>query len=202
MLAFFIQGFSLGLSGAGSPGPFQAYLIGQSLKLGWRRALPVALAPLISDGPIILLMLLVLTQLPAGVMRVIQVAGGLLVIYLAWKSFQAWRSFNPTELPSETENRRSLAGAVMMNFLSPGPYIFWSLISGPVLVRGWQVSPAHGAIFLGGFYFAMVGGLAVLVVLFGAARQLGPRVNRALLGISALALLGFGLYQLWQGLLG
>jgi hypothetical protein len=40
------------------------------------------------------------------------------------------------------------------------------------------------------------------VVLFGAVRQLGPRANRALLGISALALLGFGIYQLWQGIVG
>jgi hypothetical protein len=55
--------------------------------------------------------------------------------------------------------------------------------------------------FLFGFYFAMVSGLTLLVVLFGAARQLGPRLSRALLGISALALLGFGLYQLWLGIL-
>lgn len=203
MLGFFVQGFSLGLSGAASPGPFQAYLINQSLKLGWRRALPVALAPLVSDGPIILLMLLVLTQLPPGVLRAIQIAGGLFVIYLAWKAFQGWRTFKLVEaaLP-EGEQGRSLLGAIGMNFLSPGPYIYWSMVSGPVLVRGWQISPAHGVTFLGGFYAAMVGGLALLVILFGAARQLGPKVNRALLGISALALFGFGLYQLWQGVLG
>jgi hypothetical protein len=46
----------------------------------------------------------------------------------------------------------------------------------------------------------MIGALILLIVLFGAARQLGPRVNRALIGLSALALLGFGVYQLWQGL--
>lgn len=54
--------------------------------------------------------------------------------------------------------------------------------------------------FLLGFYFAMINGLILLVVLFGAARQLGPLVNRALIGLSALALLGFGLYQLLQGI--
>jgi threonine/homoserine/homoserine lactone efflux protein len=147
-------------------------------------------------------MVLLLTRLPDALTRFLQVAGGLLVIYLAWKSFQSWRSFDSTRTLAEAEKDRTLWSAVGINFLSPGPYIFWSLISGPVLVRGWQQSPAHGVIFLGGFYLAMVGGLAVLVVLFGAARQLGPRANRALLGISALALLGFGLYQLWQGITG
>jgi hypothetical protein len=74
------------------------------------------------------------------------------------------------------------------------------MLAGPVLVNGWKETPALAIIFLAGFYFAMVGALALLVVLFGAARQLGPKVSRALLGISALALFGFGVYQLWQGI--
>ncbi len=73
------------------------------------------------------------------------------------------------------------------------------MLAGPVLVNGWKETPAHGLIFLSGFYFAMIGGLAGLVVLFGATRELGPKVKRALIGLSALALLGFGMYQLWQG---
>lgn len=89
-----------------------------------------------------------------------------------------------------------------MNFLSPGPYLFWSLIGGPALLRGWQLAPANGLGFLFGFYFAMVGGLALLIVLFDRARQLGPQVSRILLGISALALTGFGVYQLIEGFFG
>ncbi len=199
MLAYLLQGLSLGLSAAASPGPTQAFIIGASLRNGWRRALPGALAPLISDGPIIALMLLILTQMPAVVLRGIQVVGGAYVLFLAWKSFQAYRSYRPVEAPAGPN--RTLWQAVTMNFLSPGPYIFWSLLAGPVLVRGWNETPARGLTFLFGFYSALVGGLAALVILFGAARQLGPRVNRALIGLSALALFGFGLYQIWQGLL-
>ena len=73
---------------------------------------------------------------------------------------------------------------------------------GPILLRGWQESWLHGAGFLGGFYGTLVGGLALLVLVFGMAARLGPRVNRALLGASAFALTGFGLYQLWLGLAG
>ncbi len=199
MIAYLLQGLSLGFSGAASPGPFQAFVIGQSLKNGWRRTLPAALAPLISDGPIITLMVLALTSLPDGVLRAIRLAGGLYVLYLAWKSFQACRNFRMAEVSGDVN--RTLLQAVATNFLSPGPYIFWSALAGPVLVGGWKESPGHALIFLFGFYFAMVGGLVALVVLFGAARQLGPRVSRALIGISALALLGFGVYQLTQGIL-
>jgi hypothetical protein len=51
-----------------------------------------------------------------------------------------------------------------------------------------------------GFYIAIVSTLAGTILLFGTAGRLGPKVNRALLGVSALALACFGLYQLWRGL--
>jgi threonine/homoserine/homoserine lactone efflux protein len=200
VLPYLLQGLSLGLSAAASPGPFQAFILGKTVKNGWKQTLPAVLAPLISDGPIITLMVLVLTRLPEGVLRLIQFAGGLFVLYLAWKSFQAYFHFQPVDSPVET--RQTLWQAVVTNFLAPGPYIFWSLLAGPVLVKGWQETPVHGVAFLLGFYFAMLSGLVLLVVLFSAARQLGPRVSRLLLGISALALLGFGMYQLWEGVLG
>jgi len=34
---------------------------------------------------------------------------------------------------------------------------------------------------------------------FAGARTLGPRVGRTMLGVSALALAAFGVYQLWAG---
>lgn len=202
MFAYMMQGLSLGLSAAAQPGPFQAYLIGQSLKIGWRRALPAVLAPLISDGPIIAVMLLVLTRFPASFLRAVQIAGGLYVLYLAWKSYKAWRDYQPVTITGETTERQSVLQAAMMNFLSPGPYIFWSLLAGPVLIKGWHETPARGLGFIFGFYFALIGGMVTLTVLFGVARQLGPKVNRALIGISAIALFGFGIYQLITGILG
>lgn len=199
MLAYLLQGLSLGLSASASPGPYQAFMIGQTIKNGWRSTLPAVLAPLFTDGPIIAVMVLFLTSMPAGVLRLIRIVGGVYVLYLAWKAFLACRDYQPLETGGETG--RTLWQAVATNFLSPGPYIFWSMLAGPVLVNGWKEAPARGLMFLLGFYAAMIGGQTLLVVLFGAARQIGPRVNRALIGFSALALLGFGVYQLWQGLL-
>jgi hypothetical protein len=45
----------------------------------------------------------------------------------------------------------------------------------------------------------MVVSTAVILLPFAGARTLGPRVGRWLLGVSALALTAFGLYQLWAG---
>lgn len=41
---------------------------------------------------------------------------------------------------------------------------------------------------------------SAIIIAFGPARRLGPKVNRALLGLSAIALFCFGLLQLWLGI--
>ena len=201
MLAFFLQGAVLGFSAAVSPGAFQAYLLAQTVQHGLRRTLPSALAPLLSDGPIIALVLLALTQAPGWLLRALQIAGGLFVLYLAWGAYQAFRHPPTLAAPPSTAGR-SLLKAVVTNALSPGPWLFWTVLAGPILVRAWGQAPTSAAGFVGGFYGAMISSLAGLILLFATARRLGPGVSHALNGVSALALLGFGVYQLWSGLVG
>ncbi|MDP1778794.1 MAG: hypothetical protein Q8K73_00820 [Anaerolineales bacterium] len=45
-------------------------------------------------------------------------------------------------------------------------------------------------------------GPTAIILVFGTAARLGPKVNRVLLGVSAIALFCFGLYQLWLGITG
>ena len=194
---YFVSGALLGLSAVASPGPFQAYLISQTLKNGWRRTLPAALAPLLSDGPIILLVLFGLTRLPEQFLVYIQIAGGLLLIYFAWRTFQAYQHFTFTITASESTSQ-NIFEAALVNMLSPGPWIFWSLMAGPIVLEGWRLSPAYGGAYLVGFYTALIGGLGVFILILGTARQLGARFTRILLGFSALILLFFGLYQLYK----
>lgn len=199
MWLYLVQGIGFGFAAASQPGPFQTYLISQALTRGWQRTLPSALAPLVSDGPIILLCVLVLSQVPAWLQRVLYIAGGCFILYLAYGAFKAWRSFDASA-PRPESPVTGLPKAALMNMLSPGPYIFWTLVTGPILVAGWRETPANGLGFLAGFYIAMVGTLTGIILVFGAAARLGSKVNRALLGISSVALFCFGLYQLWKGL--
>ncbi|HQH72354.1 MAG TPA: LysE family transporter [bacterium] len=201
MVFYLLQGMGLGLAAAAQPGPFQTYVISQTLDLGWKRALPVCLAPLITDGPIILLALVVLSRLSGWFEPVLYTASGLFILYLSYKAFQRWLHFTADDAgtPSSVQ---SLGQAVVMNAISPGPYIYWSLVTGPILLAGWRETPFHGLAFLAGFYGAMISVLAGIIVMFGAARQWGPRIRRALLGLSALALAGFGVYQIWHGAVG
>jgi len=195
-----IQGIGYGFAAAVQPGPFQTYIVTQTLNNGWRNTLLAAFAPLISDGPIIVLVLLVLSQVPAWMQRFLYVASGLFVLYLAVNAFIGWRNFETAGMAAPPSSQQSLFRAAAMNVLSPGPYIYWSLVTGPVLLAGWREAPANGIGFLIGFYVAMIITSAGIIVLFGTARRLGPKVNRAMLGMSVVALACFGFYQLWRGI--
>jgi threonine/homoserine/homoserine lactone efflux protein len=200
MLIYVVQGLTYGFAAGVQPGTFQTYLITQALRNGWRRTLPSVFAPLISDGPIIALVLLVLSQVPPGLVRALQLAGGLFVLYLAAGAFRAWRNYAGRQPDQSQRVRTGVFRAVAVNFLNPAPYLFWSLVTGPLLVSGWRASPANGVGLLAGFYGALFASLAGITLLFTGARRLGPVVTRSLLGLSALVLAGFGCFQLWQGL--
>ncbi len=255
-LAYLLQGAGFGLAAAAQPGPFMAYLVSQTLAHGWRRTLPAALAPLISDGPIIVAMLLVLTRLPDSWRVVLYLAGGTFILYLARGAYRNWRQYaveggedrgspasggisplgqrgalphaqrapssqsapqpgrDTRSIPAardagmkgaatarpERDAPRSVLHAALINMLGPGPYLFWSLVTGPVLIQGWRAGPPNALAFLAGFYGVMVSCLAGMIVVTGTAAHLGPKVTRALLGASAVALAVFGCIQLWRGL--
>jgi threonine/homoserine/homoserine lactone efflux protein len=200
VIAYFVQGLTLGVSAGATPGPFQAYLLARTLKNGWRRTLPVALAPLLSDGPIIALVLIVLTRLPGWFLQAMRIGGGLFLIYLAVMAYRTFRAMGTDAEPEAGDAGQSLLEAALINALSPGPWIFWSTVNGPLLVQGWRENPSHAGAFLLAFYGFMITMNATLIVLFGTARRLGQRVTRILTGISAAALLALGVYQLGRGI--
>lgn len=199
MFAYIIQGLTLGFAAGAQPGPFQTYLITQTLANGWRKTLIAAFAPLVSDGPIIILAVFVLKQLPASLQRGLYIAGGLFILYLAWASYQQWKAFDENTEPEGKE--QSLWKAATMNFLSPGPYIFWSLVSGPIFLEGLGIAPKLGIGFMAAFYGTMISLNLAIIVILGVASQIGARLRRSLLLIATIALSLFGVYQLYLGIM-
>lgn len=199
MIPFLTQGLLLGGTAAAQPGPFQAYLLSQTLKNGWRRTFWTAFAPLMSDGPIVLLVLLILTQTPDWFLILLRLAGGGFLLYLAWGAYKSFRDFVIVQ-PNVETGKQTIFEAALMNALSPNPYIFWATIAGPILIEGWRLSPSFGISFLLGFYGTLVGGFVGFIAIFAIARQLDPRFSRLLSGFSAIVLFVFAIYQLYQGI--
>jgi threonine/homoserine/homoserine lactone efflux protein len=199
MWIYLVQGFGFGFAAAAQPGPFQTYLISQSLLRGWRRTLIAAFAPLVSDAPIIALCVFALSRIPPWFERALNFASGAFILYLAFGAYRSWRAFKGAGMENEAGAGQGLVRAAFVNVISPGPYLFWSLITGPILIKGWREIPAFGVSLLAGFYSTFILSLMLIIILFGTIQQLGAKVQRAMLGLSAIALFCFGLYQLWMG---
>ena len=195
-----ILGMTYAFAAAVQPGPLQAYLISQTLAHGWRRTAPAALAPLLSDLPIVCLVLLVLTRMPAAVVQGLQLGGGLFLVYLALGALKACRDYPKPQAQAAPPVHRTLLKAALVNLLNPSPYLGWTLVMGPLLLKAWHDSPAGGVALVAAFYLTLVLATLAIILLFGAARSLGPRVARLLVGLSALALAGIGLSRLWAGI--
>jgi threonine/homoserine/homoserine lactone efflux protein len=199
MLKHIVIGGSLAFAAVVQPGPFQAYLLSRVTAFGWRRTLPASFAPLLSDGPIAVLALLVLGQLSTATQSALRLAGGVLLIYLARGAFQQWRRRNPNTSSSRRRVPRTLYEAALVNVMNPNPYLGWSLVLGPIVVTSWNEAPSSGVAVVVAFYATMVTMLAFQICLLGSARFLGPRIQQILQLISSLMLAVLGIYQIVKG---
>ena len=205
MIALLVQAGWLGLSCAAAPGPFQAVLVGESLRRGARRAAPLALVPMASDAPAIAAVTLVLTRVPAHLLTALTAVGAGVLLWLgagalraAWREEAGAVAAPPAGSPRAWRGAGGFLRAASVNVTNPNVWIFWSTVGGPILARAWRDAPASALGFLLAFYACIAGGNLVILALAGGLARLGPRAGRALGLLSGLALLGFGAWQLWR----
>lgn len=119
MITALASGAFLGFSCGLAPDPLLALLLAQTLRHGPREGYKIALTPLVTDAPII-----VVTLVPAAklaelrpLLGVVSIAGRAFVLYLAWDSFR------PVRLGAEApaERPRSWFKGILTNLLSPPP---------------------------------------------------------------------------------
>jgi len=154
---------------------------------------------LLSDGPIALLVLFVLKRLPEQMSWVLQVTGGLFLLYLAAATYRQWER-QPASAGEEGPAPHTFLQAATVNILNPNPYLGWSLVLGPEVLKAWRHSPICAAALITAFYATMITSLAAIILLFSTTRFLGPRGRRALILVSAAALAGLALYLLAAGI--
>jgi hypothetical protein len=83
----------------------------------------------------------------------------------------------------------------MMLFLSPGSYLFWALVLGPLFLEALRHSLTHALSFLLGFYLFSIGGLLAIAYVLGRIGQFSDR------GRYYLQLGSLGLMMLLSGIL-
>jgi len=202
MLTALASGVLLGLASGLAPGPLLALVLAQTLKHGRREGFKVAVSPLITDAPIILLALLVAAKAAEfrQVLGIVSLAGGAFVLYLAWETFR------PAAASSEgkAEKPGSWTKGILANLLSPHPWLFWLTVGSATLAKSMAESWLAAAAFLFGFYLLLVGSKLALAVLAAKSRGLLTgqpyvwvmRVLALMLGVFAILLFQEGLKHL------
>ena len=199
MFTFLSAGIVLGLSAGFSPGPLMTLVISQTLRHGVREGVKVAAAPLVTDLPIILAATFLLTRL-AGyhfLLGMISFTGGLFVTLLAWESFRTCG----VNTSAGDAAPQSLGKGVMVNLLSPYPYLFWLTVGAPMIVKGWVAGPFRAGVLVAGFMASLVGSKIVIALAAGRSRQfLGGRAYVTVMRLLGLLLLAFAMLLLKDGL--
>jgi len=170
MITYLTAGIVLGLSAGFSPGPLMTLVISQTLRHGIREGAKVAVAPLVTDLPIILAATVLMTRLARyhAILGIISLCGGLFVLLLAWESFHT----GSPDAAQQDDAPQSLGKGVMVNLLSPYPYLFWLTVGAPMIVKGWGEGPVRSGLFVAGFMTCLVGAKVSIAVVAGRSRQL------------------------------
>ncbi len=196
------MGAALGLFAGILPGAFLTLVAATALQRGLRQGITVALLPLGTELPVLLVSVLVLTQVPEVALRWLGVAGGGLLLYMAWRLI---RESGAGSLENRTPGkaRSHYLRMTLVAILSPSPWVFWLLIGGPLLLNRWRVGPTHGIAFAVAFLVCFVGVMAAVAWASATGRaRLDPAWRRRVLFGAGWVLVLAGVALVWQSWIG
>lgn len=120
-------GILLGLSAGFAPGPLLALVISETIQHGIGSGVRVALAPIVTDLPIIILTCFILSKLSGfhTILGIIALVGGCVIFYMGLECLRTKR----VALDLGGIKPKSLTRGILANALSPHPYLFWITVS-------------------------------------------------------------------------
>ncbi len=195
-----LAGLTLGFAAGISPGPLLTLVVTSTLERGFGAGLRVSFAPILSDGPIIAIALLALKDLAPVWLQGISVFGGLFIVAIGLATIRTARGELTSGAGSAGRSTDVWRG-VLVNLLNPQPWLFWTTVGGPILIRSWAHGPAHTVGFLSAFYLLLVGSKVLAAALVARGREFlqGVWYRRMLTGAGIL-LIAFGVLLVWRGL--
>jgi threonine/homoserine/homoserine lactone efflux protein len=169
MITFLVTGSILGLSAGFAPGPLLVLVISETLQHGLKAGMKVALAPVLTDLPIIVFSLLVLVKLSRfhNILAIISILGAFFILYLGIKNIK----IKGVHIDKETSPQRSLQKGILVNALSPHPYLFWLTVGGPTTIKAMDLGLLTACAFVLCFYILLVGSKIILALLVGRSRS-------------------------------
>ena len=169
MINFLTIGTILGLSAGFAPGPLLTLVISETLQYDIKAGVKVALAPLVTDLPIIILTLFILAKLSNfhNILGVISLIGGCFILFMGYESICT----KGVALNFQKTKPKSLTKGILVNFLSPQPYLFWFSVGAPTITKAMNQSIIAALAFISSFWALLVGSKILLAILVGKSKS-------------------------------
>jgi len=164
----FILGAGMGIVGGLVPSPLHMIALTQVAMGRWGRALRILIgAPLLVDGCLLLVTALFFRFIPPAIAHYVAYIGGTALIAFAGYSLWETRGKTQQEMAgSDALSAASISVALLAEVASPGTWVYWLTVAGPILAEGRQHGYGHVVPFfvggLVGFYGAAVTTLCLL----------------------------------------
>ncbi|WP_309497743.1 LysE family transporter [Sulfurovum sp.] len=169
MTYYMTIGIILGLSAGFAPGPLLTLVISETLQHDIKSGIKVALAPIITDLPIIIFTLFILNSLSNFhyILGIISLTGGFFVLYMGYESIRS----KGYQFNLQKQKSNSLTKGILANALSPYPYLFWLSVGGPIMTKAITLNIFSLIFFIGGFYIFLIGSKVLLAILVGKSKS-------------------------------
>jgi threonine/homoserine/homoserine lactone efflux protein len=163
MIYFLTIGTVLGLSAGFTPGPLLTLVISETLRYDIKSGIKVALAPIITDLPIIIVALFVFAKLSNfhSILGIISLAGGFFILSMAYESIRT----KEIDICVNESEPKSLIKGLLANALNPHPYLFWLSVGAPIMRKAIDLNDRSLLAFIISFYTFLVGSKILLAVL-------------------------------------
>lgn len=166
-----MAGLAMGAASGFAPGPLLALVLAATLRGGLGAGARVAVSPLITDVPIILLSLTVLSNLPSGVLAAVAVLGGGVLIWFGVESMVSARTVCLPSAGDSLTPAQAMRRGVITNLTSPHPWMFWMTAGGTALMAACETSMWSVLGLLVGFYTMLIGAKMAVALGFAAGRH-------------------------------
>jgi len=165
-------GMIIGLAVGLSPGPLITLVISETLTKGKKEGIEVAVSVLISELPIILFVLVILSSVAEKtiLLGVISLLGACFLIYLGLLNLRT----NVKESNHPGKDKALLKG-ITTNLLNPNAYMFWLTIGGPKILESVHVHSSVFMFFVFGFYMMLVGSKIAVAIVVDKSKTLVKR---------------------------
>lgn len=195
---FLALGALLGFSAGISPGPILTLVLTQTIKHNKKEGIKVALSPLITDFPIILISLLIFKSLSQFdlVLAIISFIGGIFIAYLGVQSIRT----KGISLEIDDSGSASFQKGILANLFNPSPYVFWATVGTPYVFKAFEINLLTAILFLTSFYVLLIGSKITIAIVVARTKVfIGQKLYVWIMRILGLALLIFSIIFFYDG---